>query len=42
MVDNYHLADEIGKGNFGTVYRTNRPDGSVVAVKKMPKTKVLT
>jgi len=42
MVDNYHLAEDIGKGNFGTVYRTNRPDGSVLAVKKMPKTKFLT
>lgn len=40
MVDSYQLANDIGKGNFGTVYRTQRPDGQVVAMKKMPKTKV--
>ena len=36
-IEGYELTRSIGKGNYGQVFATTRPDGKVVAVKKMAK-----
>ena len=42
VVDGYILNQKIGQGNFGEVFACSTPNGRVVAVKKMPKSKLLT
>lgn len=41
VIEDYRLIDSIGKGNYGQVYATAQPDGTVKAVKRMPKSKVM-
>ena len=36
-VKNYSILDQIGKGNFGKVYKAKRDDGLIVALKELEK-----
>ena len=37
VIEDYQLTRIIGKGNYGQVYAAARADGTVVAVKRVPK-----